>query len=106
MNRESSWCQRFHGFATELHDWLRSLTNSREYSYGVSTNKHDSATAALTVTNHYGLPRYTTILQIFANRSGTVAKNRECVKACLHIHDFWLRFRYEICKIVVYRGDS
>ena len=47
VNRESSWCQRFHGFATKLHDWLRPLANSREYSYGVSTNKHDSATVAL-----------------------------------------------------------
>ena len=47
--RESSSCQRFHGFATELHDWLRSLTNSREYSYGVSTNKHDSATVSLRI---------------------------------------------------------
>ena len=97
VNRESSWCQRFHGFATELHDWLRSLTNSREYSYGVSTNKHDSATVALRIrprprfttihhgstTNHYGTPRYTTILQIVANRSGTVAKNRECVNGAI-----------------------
>ena len=38
----SWWCQRFH-------DWLRSLTNSREYSYGVGTNKHDSATVALRI---------------------------------------------------------
>ena len=132
MNRESSWCQRFHGFATELHDWLRSLTNSRVYSYGVSMIKHDSATVALRIrphpitttirhgtprfkqfktsvalsfpnyhdtsrfttihhgssTNHQGTPRYTTILQIVANRSGTVAKNRECVQPRLHIHDF------------------
>ena len=49
VNRERSWCQRFHRFATELHDWLRSLTNSREYSYGVFTNKHDSATVALQI---------------------------------------------------------
>ena len=127
VNRESSWCQSFHGFATELHDWLRSLTNSREYSYGVCTNKHDSATVALRIrprsitttihhecfkqfktsvalpwsfpnhhdssrfttirhgstTNHHGTPRYTTILHIVANRSGTVAKNRECVNGAL-----------------------
>ena len=104
-------------------DWLRSLTNSREYSYSICTNKHDSAKVALRIrpcpiittirhecfkqfktsvallwsfwnhhdssrfttihhgstTNHHGTPRYTTILQIVANRSGTVAKNRECV---------------------------
>ena len=36
-------------FASELHDWLRSLTISREYSYGVSTDKHDSATVALRI---------------------------------------------------------
>ena len=107
VNRESSWCQRFQ-------DWLRSVTNSREYSYGVSTNKHDSATVALrirprpitTTIRHecfkqfktsvalpwsfpkhhhdspwfyYETPLYTTILQIAANRSGIVAKNRECV---------------------------
>ena len=34
-------------------------------------------------TNHHGTPRYTTILQIMANRSGTVAKNRECVNGPL-----------------------
>ena len=109
MNRENSWCQRFH-------DWLRSLTNSRKYSYSVSTNKHDSATVALPIRprpittmirhecfkqfktsvvllwsflNHHNSSRfttvllqssrYTTILQIMANRSGTIAKNRECV---------------------------
>ena len=115
-DRENSWCQRFH-------DWLRSLTNSRKYSYGVSATKHDSATAALrirprTITTtirhecfkqfktsvalpwsfpnyhdssrfttihhdsprfYYKSPRYTTILQIVANRSDAVAKNRECV---------------------------
>ena len=94
-------------FASELHDWLRSLTISREYSYGVSTDKHDSATVALRIrqrpitttirhdtprmfkqfktiyhgstTNHHGTPRYTAILQIVATRIATVAKNRECV---------------------------
>ena len=113
VNCESWWCQRFHGFAMELHDWLGSLMNSREYSYSVSTNKHDSAAVALQIRpspitttirdecfkqfktlvalpwsfpNHYDSPRfyyespwYMTILQIVANRSGTVAKNRECV---------------------------
>ena len=52
VNHETSWCQRFHGFTTELHDWLRSLTNSREYSYGVCTNKHDSITIALRIRPH------------------------------------------------------
>ena len=52
VNLESSWCQRFHGFATELHDWLRSLTNSRKYSYHVSTNQHDNATVALRIRPH------------------------------------------------------
>ena len=126
VNRESSWCQRFHGFATEIHDWLQSLTNGRKYSYDVSTNKqfplrlryelghaqlpprfttihhecfkqfktsvallwsfpnyHDSSRLTTihhgSTTNHHGLPRYTTIFQIVAKRSGTVAKNRECV---------------------------
>ena len=29
--------------------------------------------------HHHGTPRYTTILQIVANRRNTVAKNHECV---------------------------
>ena len=52
MNRECLWCQRFHGFAMEIHDWLRSLTNSREYSYGVSMNKHDFTMVALRIRPH------------------------------------------------------
>ena len=36
-------------------------------------------------TNHHGTPRYTTILLIVTNRSGTVGENRECVNGALGI---------------------
>ena len=42
-------------------------------------NHHDSPRF------YYKLPWYTTILQIVANRSGTVAKNPECVNRPLRI---------------------
>ena len=119
----------------------RLATISHEYSYGVCTNKHDSATVALRIrprpitttirhecfkqfktsvalpwsfgpessrfttirhgstTNHHGTPRYTTILQIVANRSGTVAKNRECVNGALRLILFW--FCYDFLNVPV-----
>ena len=117
-----------------MHDWLRSLTkaaNIATVSVRISTIplrlalrirprpitttiRHECrATVEFPrfITIHqdsprfyYESPRYTTILQIVANRSGTVAKNRECLnrplKPHLHIHDFRLRCRYDSPRFV------
>ena len=59
-------------------------------------------------TNHHGTPRYTTILQIVANRSSTVDKNRECVNRPV-IFPCWVEVHFNgdfITSIVIYDADS
>ena len=69
-------------FATIRHKCFKQFKTSVALPWSF-TNHHDSSRFTTihqgSTTNHHGSPRYTTILQIVANRSGTVAKNRECV---------------------------
>ena len=73
-------------FATIRHECFKQFKTSVALPWSFP-NHHDSPRFTTihhgSTTNHYGTPRYTTILQIVANRSGTVAKNRECVNGAL-----------------------
>ena len=66
-------------FATIRHECFKQFKTSIALPWSFP-NYHDSSRFTTihhgSTTNHHGTPRYTTILQIVANRSGTVAKNR------------------------------
>ena len=75
-------------FATIRHECFKQFKTSVALPWRFP-NYHDSSRFTAihhgSTTNHHGTPRYTTILQIVANRSGTVAKNRECVNGALKL---------------------
>ena len=87
-------------FATVRHECFKQFKTSVALPYSFP-NHHDSSRFTTiqhgSTTNDHGTPRYTTILQIVANRSGTVADNRECVNGALQTpylyrgHSYWNR---------------